>query len=99
MAKTERVLGPAQAWMDRVPNSELMTLFTDKFFGGNRRLKSAFKLGRYRVGARVAIAMVRWWASFGVRIRLHEIRPDYYGEADTGPLSSSKMFDKQAMDD
>lgn len=74
-------------WMDNLGEHkpELMTMFVDNFFGGCRKKKSAFKRGAYRASPKIAVEMSRWWSSFGVMVRLHDIRPDVYGPNDRGP--------------
>lgn len=86
MAKDKRPKGPAMAWLEPL-SEELVELFAKEFFDSNRRMKSAFKCGNYRAAPEVALRMVKWWSSFGVRITLHQIRPDVYGESDTGPVN------------
>lgn len=76
--------GPIMTWIES-QDKELKQLFNTKFFGEDRRLRSAFKQGHYVVSVRVAQDMVKWWQSFGVTIRLHQIRPDVYGPGDNGP--------------
>lgn len=82
--KTER-RGPEMLWLDSLNNPELINLFTDEFFDGDYKRRSAFKCGRHRVSARIALKIVRWWASFGVTIFLYQIRPDIWGIKDSGP--------------
>ena len=77
--------GPEQTWIDRTPSRDLVNLFVKQFFDGDRKRKSAFYRGVYRVSPEIAGKMVAWWRSFGHRITLHEIRPDIYGVDDVGP--------------
>ena len=71
-------------WLKKL-EPELSAMFVDKFFEGCRVRKSAFIKGAYRASPKIALEMVRWWASFGVIIGLHQIRPDLYIEGDKGP--------------
>lgn len=84
MAEAKRTSGPPMDWLS-AQNKELADLFATEFFKSNRRMKSAFRRGDYRASPQVALRMVKWWASFGVQIRLSDIRPDAYGEKDVGP--------------
>lgn len=77
--------GPEMAWLRDLNKPELTELFTTKFFEGCRVRKSAFITGAYRASPKITMDMVKWWASFGVIITLHQIRPDLYGEKDKGP--------------
>ena len=86
MASNKKIRGPIMVWLDRMPSAELVNLCTNEFFGSERKMKSAFKHGHYRAAPCVALKMVKWWASFGVQITLHNIRPDVYGPEDKGPV-------------
>ena len=77
--------GPEMSWFRNMGKSELVTLFDTKFFGSCRARRSAFICGAYRASPTVAQEMIQWWSSFGVKVGLHQIRPDLYGENDTGP--------------
>jgi len=91
MANKKPKRGPEMRWFRDMGRTEITQMFGDKFFEGCRARRSAFITGAHRVSASVALDMVKWMASFGKTVTLHQIRPDLYGPQDKGPESVKQV--------